>query len=88
MKLRFVTREGDSFAWRDTATEKQSFIFEGLESADLRKKLADASLPNLWIPKIVKRAEAFVQKGRASSNRYGRTRTLAVGSASKAESWA
>jgi acyl-[acyl-carrier-protein]-phospholipid O-acyltransferase/long-chain-fatty-acid--[acyl-carrier-protein] ligase len=27
-------------------------------TADLRKKLSDAGLPNLWIPKIVKRIDA------------------------------
>ena len=30
-----------------------------LDSADLRKKLTDAGLPNLWIPRIVKRVEAI-----------------------------
>ena len=29
------------------------------DTADLRKKLADAGLPNLWIPRIVKRVEAI-----------------------------
>jgi acyl-[acyl-carrier-protein]-phospholipid O-acyltransferase/long-chain-fatty-acid--[acyl-carrier-protein] ligase len=29
-----------------------------IDSADLRKKLSEAGLPNLWIPKIVKRVEA------------------------------
>ncbi len=30
-----------------------------LDAADLRKKLTDAGLPNLWIPRIVKRVEAI-----------------------------
>jgi acyl-[acyl-carrier-protein]-phospholipid O-acyltransferase/long-chain-fatty-acid--[acyl-carrier-protein] ligase len=30
-----------------------------INSADLRKKLSEAGLPNLWIPKIVKRIEAM-----------------------------
>jgi acyl-[acyl-carrier-protein]-phospholipid O-acyltransferase/long-chain-fatty-acid--[acyl-carrier-protein] ligase len=30
-----------------------------IKSADLRKKLADAGLPNLWIPKIVKKIDAM-----------------------------
>jgi acyl-[acyl-carrier-protein]-phospholipid O-acyltransferase/long-chain-fatty-acid--[acyl-carrier-protein] ligase len=29
------------------------------DQADLRKKLADAGLPNLWIPRIVKKVEAI-----------------------------
>jgi acyl-[acyl-carrier-protein]-phospholipid O-acyltransferase/long-chain-fatty-acid--[acyl-carrier-protein] ligase len=30
-----------------------------LDAAELRKKLADAELPNLWIPRIVKRVDAI-----------------------------
>ena len=30
-----------------------------IEAGDLRRKLADAGLPNLWIPRIVKRVEAI-----------------------------
>jgi acyl-[acyl-carrier-protein]-phospholipid O-acyltransferase/long-chain-fatty-acid--[acyl-carrier-protein] ligase len=30
-----------------------------LDAGDLRKKLAEAGLPNLWIPRIVKRVEAI-----------------------------
>ena len=34
-----------------------------LDAADLRKKLADAGLPNLWIPRILKRVDAIPMLG-------------------------
>jgi acyl-[acyl-carrier-protein]-phospholipid O-acyltransferase/long-chain-fatty-acid--[acyl-carrier-protein] ligase len=34
-----------------------------IETGDLRKKLSDAGLPNLWIPKIVKRVDAVPMLG-------------------------
>ena len=30
-----------------------------LDSADVRKKLTEAGMPNLWIPRIVKRVDAI-----------------------------